>query len=53
MIENGKDCMQIAIVDGVGITGIKITINISELIILQIQIILQIICKERAAGKIQ
>lgn len=34
--------MQIAIVDEDGITGIKITIYISELIVLQIQIILQI-----------
>uniref|UniRef100_A0A8C3NKB3 Uncharacterized protein n=1 Tax=Geospiza parvula TaxID=87175 RepID=A0A8C3NKB3_GEOPR len=42
LIENGKDCMQIAVVDEVGITGIKITIYISELIVLQIQTILQI-----------
>lgn len=51
--KNGKDCKQIAIVDGVGIMDIKITTNISELIMLQIQIILQIMGNYRAAGKIQ
>lgn len=53
MIENGKDYMQIAILDGAEIMAVKVTINISELIILQIQIILQIMGNYQDAGKIQ